>query len=292
MRAHYGQDFVEVRPQGRAGDGGNDGYLPADGHYYQVYGPVDPADKVTAAAKKLVDDFGKLKASWTQVTPMRAYSFVFNDKYEGTFAEIALALAAIEKGNSPVQCRPMVAAHLEDLFLSLPHEKMQDVLDTILPTGTPTARLDFAALREVIEHIMNSPASAVDTRFGELPTVDLKIQLNNLNACWADVLRHGVRQAGLIDRYHSRNSTFRRQELKEHLVEQYRKARDHVRAVPAIAPELSREDVVFAAFRESVLPKGATVATANALDTLIGYYFEACDIFDPYAEKDSPNASP
>ena len=51
MRAKHGQDFVEIRPQGKKGDEGNDGYLPADGHYFQVYGPVDPEQKIQCAAR-------------------------------------------------------------------------------------------------------------------------------------------------------------------------------------------------------------------------------------------------
>lgn len=119
MRAKHGPEFVEIRPQGRLGDGGNDGYLPADGHYFQVYGPVDPQEKVTEAAKKLAGDFEKLKTSWHQTTPIRAYSFVFNDKYEGTFTKIAQTLGKIEKVNPTVKCRPFTAGHLEDVFLSL-----------------------------------------------------------------------------------------------------------------------------------------------------------------------------
>ncbi len=34
-----------------------------------------------------------------------------------------------------------------------------------------------------------------------------------------------------------------------------------------------------------------TVAAEAAVEIIIGYYFEACDVFDPHADKDSPNAS-
>ena len=180
MRARHNQDFVEIRPQGRLGDGGNDGFLPADGHYFQVYGPVDPKEKVTEAAEKLASDFEKLKNSWHPTTPIQAYSFVFNDKYEGTFKEIALALGEIEKTNPSVKCRPFTAGHLEDVFVSLPEERVHGVLGTILPDPARIIRVDYGVLKEVVTHIMQSPSKAVTTRFGDLPELGEKIRLNNL----------------------------------------------------------------------------------------------------------------
>jgi hypothetical protein len=292
MRGHYGQDFIQIRPQGRTGDGGNDGYLPADGHYYQVYAPIDPEDKIEYAANKLAGDFIKLKAMWQPAMPVSKYSFVFNDKYEGTFTKIALALADIERVNIPVECRSFTASHLEDLFLSLPHERAQDVLDTILPVPAMAGQLDYAVMGEVIHHIMNSPVSTAPTRFGELPVLETKIQLNNLSDCWADILRHGARQSGHVERFFSKSSTFRRQDLRDHIVERYRVVRDDIRKSPTLPRALGREDLVFAAFRESLMPPRATLAVSTAVDILIAYYFETCDVFDPHAERAVPNASP
>ncbi len=64
MKAKHGTAFEPVAPQGRKGDGGNDGYLPADKHYHQLYAPLDPKEKAGAAAKKLAQDFAKLKSQW------------------------------------------------------------------------------------------------------------------------------------------------------------------------------------------------------------------------------------
>ncbi|MBW5381709.1 hypothetical protein, partial [Brachyspira hampsonii] len=35
----YPNDFQQVKPQGRYGDGGNDGYIKGQGIYFQVYSP-------------------------------------------------------------------------------------------------------------------------------------------------------------------------------------------------------------------------------------------------------------
>lgn len=291
MRGKHNQDFVEVRAQGRKGDGGCDGYLPADGHYFQVYGPIDPREKVEYAASKLGEDFEKIMDSWDPIRLMRAYSFVFNDKYEGTFLEIAKALGEIEKANPSVRCRPFTAAHLEDEFLSLSEDRIQNVLGMILPDPGKIIRVDYGVLREVVEYIMTSPSSAAPTRFGDLPELGEKIGLNNLCSAWGDLIRKGARQSGHVDKYFSKNSTFMKQALRDHLVERYQKVRDAGRALPALPTDINREDLIFDDFRQSLLPENATVAAEGAVEILIGFYFEACDVFDPHADKGSPNAS-
>ncbi len=291
MRAKHSQDFIEIRPQGRLGDGGNDGYLPAEGHYFQVYGPIDPQEKVTEAAGKLVKDFEKLKNSWQEITPIRVYSFVFNDKYEGTFPRIAKALGEIEKVNPPVRCRPFTAGHLEDTFISLSPDQIPGVLGMLLPDPAKISQIDYGVLKEVITHIMTSPTRVAPTRFGDLPELGEKIRLNNLCSAWGDLIRKGARQSGHVDNYFSKNSTFMKQALRDHLVELYQQVRDAGRSLSILPVGVSREDLIFDDFRQELLPMNATVATETAVEILIGYYFEACDIFDPRADKDSPSAS-
>jgi hypothetical protein len=290
MRAKYGQEFVEIRPQGRLGDGGNDGYLPAEGHYFQIYGPVDPQEKVTEAAEKLVNDFQKLQRSWHLLTPILAYSFVFNDKYEGTFVKIAQALSEIERVNPSVRCRPFTAGHLEDVFVSLPLDQIIGVLG-MLPNPRKITTVDYGVLAEVVIHIMTSPTKTTPTRFGDLPELDEKIRLNNLSGIWAELVRKGARQSGHVDNYFSKNSTFMKQALRDHLVQNYQEARDVGRARIAFPDGINREDIIFDDFRQRLLPANPTFATEAAVEVLIGYYFEACDIFDPHADKDSPSAS-
>jgi hypothetical protein len=290
MRARHGTEFVEVRPQGRLGDGGNDGYLPADGHYFQVYGPVDPALKIADAAEKLRSDFGKVSKSWSPTTPMRAYSFVFNDKYEGTFATLAAALGDLERQNPNVRCRPFTAAHLEDAFVNLPPSGIHNVLGAMLPDPSRVVSVDYGVLREVIAYIMSSPSAQAPTRFGDLPTIGDKIALNNLCAAWADLIRRGARLAGHVDAYFAKNSTFMKQSLRDHIVARYRLARDVGLAHTKVPSSVSREDLVFEELRDALLPTCATVAEEAAVSILLGYYFETCDIFDPHADEASPSA--
>ena len=291
MRAKHGQEFVTVRPQGSLGDGGNYGYLPAEGHYFQVYGPIDPSDKITVATSKLAKDFDKLIQSWEQTSSIQRYSFVFNDKYQGTFAAIAQSLADIEKNHPTITCRPLTTGNLEDIFLSLPASEMINVVG-MLPDPSRIVSIDYGVLRDVISHIMDSPTSSVATRWGDLPELEEKILLNDLCSRWGDLVRAGARQSGRVDDYFRKNSRFHKQQLRDHLVGVYQLARDAWRDNPAKPQGIEPADFVFHRFREELLPAASTHSVETAVDVLIGYYFEACDVFDPHSDKESPSASP
>ena len=68
-------DFQKIRPYGNKGDGGNDGYRPSKGIYYQVYAPKNPQEKEAEAARKLKKDFEKLKAEWDEISEIKLFCF-------------------------------------------------------------------------------------------------------------------------------------------------------------------------------------------------------------------------
>jgi hypothetical protein len=127
--------FVPVKPQGRRGDQGNDGFIPDDGRYFQVHAPEDPGDKAARAraVKKANDDFAKLKDNWEHDTPVVDYQFVFNDKYQGAFPDILHALAELKEGHKLRIAKPFLAADLEREFMQLPASEMHAVLGTVIP---------------------------------------------------------------------------------------------------------------------------------------------------------------
>lgn len=59
-------DFQKIRPYGKEGDAGNDGYRKKLGIYYQVYAPNVPKVNEAKAAEKLENDFLKLKDGGTK----------------------------------------------------------------------------------------------------------------------------------------------------------------------------------------------------------------------------------
>lgn len=113
-------DFQKVKPYGNMGDGGNDGYIPSKGIYYQVYAPENPTDRSTEAAKKMVDDFNKLKSSnWSEVSNIREYYFVFNDKNSGLDSVLESARAKLRNENINITIEILVPRKLEETLLGL-----------------------------------------------------------------------------------------------------------------------------------------------------------------------------
>ncbi len=117
-------DFQKIRPYGNQGDRGNDGYIPNKGTYYQVYAPKNPNEKEAEAAHKLKIDFEKLKNSWDQITKIRTYYFVFNDKYGGITIEIEKALAELKVANPEIEFKLFSIKSLEDIFFNLKKESI------------------------------------------------------------------------------------------------------------------------------------------------------------------------
>lgn len=117
-------DFQLIKPYGNKGDGGNDGYRPDKGIYYQVYSPGNPSEKETEAAKKLKADFGKLKSSWNKISQIKEYYFVFNDKGQGVSIEIESALADLKPNNKKIKFGKFTPTELENIFFTLTEDQI------------------------------------------------------------------------------------------------------------------------------------------------------------------------
>jgi len=118
-------DFQKIRPYGKEGDKGNDGYRPNEGIYYQVYAPKNPNEKDAEAARKLKRDFEKLKTAWDQISKVKIFYFVFNDKRKGSSIEIEKALAELRDSNPEIEFKLFLAKDLEDIFFKLNNDAIQ-----------------------------------------------------------------------------------------------------------------------------------------------------------------------
>jgi hypothetical protein len=294
MKAKHGTAFEAVGPQGSKGDGGNDGYLPADKHYYQLYAPVDPKEKAAAAANKLVADFAKVKSQWggKNGRGLSLYTFAYNDKYDGTPKDISLQLQGLRAKHTNVTFAHCGAADVETEFMGLPDTEWDRVLGGAVPDPERVASLDYTVLAEVIRHVLACDVDEAESRFDLPPELDKKIKLNNLSHVHAIRIQSGALLTGRVEKYFQGNSVFALTELRDHVVGVYEAAKNVV-AVSSPPIGTTVVDAVFALFRRSLFPKSASAATTTAVDAVIGYFFEACDVFDPKpVSKGRPGASP
>jgi tetratricopeptide (TPR) repeat protein len=111
--------FQKIRPYGKEGDKGNDGYRPDKGIYYLVYSPRNPNEKETEAAQKFKNDFEKLKNSWDQITKINEVNFVFNDKGGGISIELEKAAGDLKRDNKNIEFIIFTSQHLVQIFLNL-----------------------------------------------------------------------------------------------------------------------------------------------------------------------------
>lgn len=96
MRLDNGE-FAQIKPQGSFGDRKNDGFIKSKGIYYQVYALEDAATKEKETIDKLETDFAGLYSYWNgQVSPIKVFNFVLNDKYQGAYASLYTELTKIE----------------------------------------------------------------------------------------------------------------------------------------------------------------------------------------------------
>lgn len=112
-------DFQKIRPYGKKGDGGNDGYRKESGIYYQSYAPNTPKVNEADAAEKLEKDFQKLKKEWSGISEIREYNFVFNDKYGGSTQELEATISELATNNPNIKFKLLLAKNLENIFFQL-----------------------------------------------------------------------------------------------------------------------------------------------------------------------------
>lgn len=117
-------EFQKIRPYGRKGDGGNDGYIPSEGRYFQAYAPLNPQEKEADAAKKIKNDFEKVKKNWDKISTVKKYNFVFNDKEMGVGIEIEKALAELGKANPTITFQKFTPKDLGNIFFTLQSDQI------------------------------------------------------------------------------------------------------------------------------------------------------------------------
>jgi hypothetical protein len=105
----------------------NDGYVRADGAYYQVFAPQDIRKSIGKAVKKLIRDFEGLKAFWDTIHPIREFYFVVNDKYYGSFPTIEKDMEAIKQKYALDRCELFLAKDLENVLFSLPDDIIMSI---------------------------------------------------------------------------------------------------------------------------------------------------------------------
>lgn len=131
------RDFVRIRPYGNLGDGGNDGYRPVEGIYYQVYSPMKPEEKDSEAILKLKQDFNKAKHKWVLISQITEFNLVYNDKNRGSNIVLEKGLVDLQKENINIRFNLFL---VKDLLLELNKLQSEDLVYLGFDSDTLDAR--------------------------------------------------------------------------------------------------------------------------------------------------------
>ena len=266
-------NFMQVRPYGNLGDRKNDGFDKTTGEYYQVFAPLDihnPAT-ITAAVSKLEDDFKGLRDYWNATYPIKKYNFVVNDKCKGAPPHLHIKIGEMKKAYPDVEFDILTISKLENILLDLDEVSLLSIVGYIPDLAT---QLDYGALTEVIEHLMNMQDSSACENLLVVPDFEEKISFNKLSDRVATMLRSASYQVGGLEEYFRTHSEFTKSEVQRKIVECY------VNATKVIDNSLDGySDLVFMKVLDDIYPNG-NVSIKNAILVLMAYYFESCDIFE------------
>lgn len=270
---HANPNFRPIKPHGREGDQKNDGFDKANGLYYQVYAPEDLAPNVYTAVSKLTDSFSGLKNYWdTQVSPIKEYFFVLNDKYKGTYPEIEKGLASLEQKHKEIKCNPFLTKDLEDVFINLPKDKIIDIIG-IIPDPLKIETVDYSIMNEIINYLHKTAVLYKIEKIPADPDFVKKLTFNRLSSRVAGLLDFGNHQNYVMDDYFKFRSNFVKAELREIFRTFYEAG------VCSIPENEDKPDMVFFYILDKA-SANKTKAVQDAVLVLMSYYFEYCDIFE------------
>lgn len=277
MQYRY-NDFRAVKPQGSLGDMKNDGYLIEDRAFYQVYGPEDISKSIDTAINKLEVDSEGLINKWNKAN-INKFNYVVNDKYKGANVSVHQKLLKLDTilqkiaNNNNIGTGLIVAKDLENMLFELDEDSIIAIVG-LPPRTNAIYDVDYDALNEVVNHILNLPAKDyTDDLY--VPNFDEKIKFNGLSKIISRRLDSAAINYGDVEVYFENQGDFLRDDIKNRFKQLYNEAKN----------KISNEEENFADRRymyilEKSMPRENKNSIQQAVECLLAFYFESCDIFE------------
>lgn len=202
MSQVHGDDFVRVRPFGRLGDKGCDGYRVSSGELFQCYGALDgELKKVSDLTEKMKDDFGKALKNLKAI--MREWHMVHN-LAAGLPVEAITTLDGLKTANPTLSFGFVGLEGFWDKVRQLATDQIEALLGPAASDRDAT-NLDIATLRGLVQQLALA-ADALDFSAQDLrPVPPDKLVKNDLPNHWKMLIAAGWKNAHLVDAYLSRH---------------------------------------------------------------------------------------
>ncbi|MBT8420684.1 MAG: hypothetical protein KJO08_07470 [Gammaproteobacteria bacterium] len=270
------EDYQVIAPHGNFGDGGNDGWVPSKGWYYQIHGPKPgPKSNIKQQVDKVIEDFHKLTKKWGNIN---RYYFVLNDRYTGIPAPVAQALQKLKGEKGLDDARAIGSGDLEKLFMALPREQRESIVG-----GVPSHSLDFIDPRhvgELLTHLADKPTSLSGFLHEMAPDFEEKIGFNGLTTPVVEYLRLFSYQIATVDDFLS-NRKGLAQPISEEVKKLYATSEETIPDKAEHAPNTRYVWMI-----ERLIPDAmrkhphSMKAYREAAQIILSKYFETCDAYE------------
>lgn len=278
--------FQSVAPWGNWGDGGNDGWIEEDGHYFQVYGPKPTTrDVETEAVKKATGDFDKLPEKWANV---HRYTFVLNDRFCGIPAPLVSAMQKLKIDKSLDEAGAKGCRELTDIFMGLPESERQEIIPGI-PSGQPDY-IDPRCVGELLSNLADNANFGFNYLSGSAPPdFEEKIKINGLTSPISESIKYHFWHVSIVDEFLNARGSGLQQAISEEIRSLYKAARE---AIPDSDPDAPNARYVW--LLEQLIPPVASshphtlTAYRNAAQIVISKYFETCDAYEHPSSLNTP----
>jgi hypothetical protein len=270
-------NFRSVAPYGNQGDGGNDGWIPNEHRYFQVYGKkANSGLDLPLVRKKVIGDFEKIRNHWGAI---KKYHFVYNDRFDGAPAPIQEKLKVLQTTYNLEEANVWAGRELERLFINLAQDQKESILGSV-PAPLPDF-INPEAVNEILKYLADKVSPLSSFLDQSAPDFGEKIKINKLILPVSDDLIRYSRQVNDIDDFLDKRYSGLKQEIAQDMKELYNES---CVEIPDRAENAANTRYVWMV--ERLIPPVAQEhphslkAYREAAQVVLAKYFEACDIYE------------
>ncbi|MEM9099041.1 MAG: ABC-three component system protein [Pseudomonadota bacterium] len=270
MARRHGSDYVAIRPMGKTGDKGCDGYLQSTGCVYACYGKINDAGlNSNSVTDKMEEDYAKAAGQLADI--LQEWRFVHN-MYDGMPITVPQKINTMSKANPSTKFGLFGPEAFWETINGMSRVDLDHLVGPVV-VATDVRNLNIQEVADLINGVIDGmDRPVVDEAPIALPTN--KIELNKITGHWKLQLETGMQNAKLVRDYVNAQASTR--PLLGQTV---------ANAVGAKYQDLSAQDLspetILAHLFDAIAGKvQITPQRTTATIALLCYLFKACDIFE------------
>jgi hypothetical protein len=270
MEKAFGSAYVRVRPYGKLGDKGCDGYRSDTGAVHQCYGPMQQGPpRVADLIQKMREDFAKSKSALASI--MNSWLFTHN-MMKGVPSESLVEAGALETENPGLAVGFFGPDSFEKTIFGLEEAQIEDLLGPAAASADYSSP-DLSEMATMLQAVAAGDTSHLSEPIKPVPVE--KLSYNKLSDSSAHLIASGMLNEPLIDEYIRSSSD---PTLGDRIADSLRKR------YTILKSEGFDPDGIYTLLLAHVLgehrvthPRPAEQVAAQAI---VSYFFHSCDIFE------------